>query len=71
MPELPEQTEPGVTGVCMWTPPGPGTVTIQARITYSVTFWANGYTEPLTDYTWTSEPTTYRSGELSAVNTNG
>ncbi len=70
MPTMPDQTEPGVNGACMWTPPGPGTVTIQARITYAVTFWANGYTEPLADYVWTSTPTTYRSGELSAVNTN-
>ena len=71
VPTLPDQTEPGVNGACMWTPPGPGTVTIQARITYSVTFWANGYTEPLADYVWTSPPAIYRSGELSAVNTNG
>ena len=70
MPTLPEQTEPGVNGPCMWTPPGPGTVTIQARITYTVTFWANGYTEPRPDYVWTSTPTTVQSGELAAVNTN-
>ncbi len=70
LPTVPDQTEPGVNGPCMWTPPGPGTVTIQARITYSVTFWANGYIEPLADYIWTSTPSTYRSGELSAVNTN-
>ena len=70
MPTLPDQTQPGINGSCMWTPPGPGTVTIQARITYNVTFWANGYTEPLADYTWTSAPATYKSGELSAVNTN-
>ncbi|HQZ35114.1 MAG TPA: hypothetical protein PK020_11855 [Ilumatobacteraceae bacterium] len=70
VPTMPDQTEPGVNGACMWTPPGPGTVTIQARITYAVTFWANGYTETLADYVWTSPPATYRSGELSAVNTN-
>ncbi len=70
VPLLPDQTEPGVNGSCMWTPPGPGTVTIQARITYDVTFWANGYTESLADYTWTSEPATFATGELSAVNTN-
>ncbi|MDO8364797.1 MAG: hypothetical protein Q7V88_18040 [Actinomycetota bacterium] len=70
MPALPELAEPGVNGPCMWTPPGPGTVTIQARITYSVTFWANGYTEPLADYVWTSPPATFATGELSAVNTN-
>ncbi len=71
MPELAEQTEPGINGACMWTPPGPGTVTIQARITYTVTFWANGYTEPEPDYVWTSEPVTFTTGELAAVNTNG
>ena len=71
MPALPDQSEPGVNGACMWTPPGPGKVTIQARITYAVTFWANGYTEPLADYVWTSEPVTFTTGELAAVNTNG
>lgn len=71
MPALPEQTEPGVNGPCMWTPPGPGTVTIEARITYHVTFWVTGYTEPLPDYVWTSAPVTFTTGELSAVNTNG
>ena len=50
--------------------PGPGTVTIRARITYNVTFWANGYTERLANYTWSSPPATYQSGELSDVNTN-
>lgn len=71
MPELPEQSPPGVNGACMWTPPGPGSVTIQARITYAVTFWANGYTEPMADYVWTSEPVTFVTGELAVVNTNG
>ncbi len=71
VPQLPEQTEPGVNGPCEWTPPGPGTVTIQARITYTVTLWANGYTEPQADYAWTSNPVTYDTGELAAVNVNG
>ena len=70
VPKLPDQSEPGINGDCMWTPPGPGTVTIQARITYDVTFWANGYTEALPDYTWVSEAATFATGELSAVNTN-
>ena len=70
VPALPDQSEPGVNGNCMWTPPGPGTVTIQARITYDVTFWANGYTEALADYTWVSPAATFATGELSAVNTN-
>lgn len=70
VPLLPDQSEPGVNGDCMWTPPGPGTVTIQARITYNATFWANGYTEALPDYTWVSPAATFATGELSAVNTN-
>ena len=53
----------------MWTPPGPGSVTVQARITYRVTFWANGFTEALPDYVWTSAEATFPTGELSAVNT--
>lgn len=69
LPTLPDQTEPGTNGPCTWTPPGPGTLTITARITYTITFWANGYTEPDTDYTWTSQPTTYPTGELTALNT--
>lgn len=68
-PVLPDQTEPGVNGPCTWTPPGPGQVTITARITYTVTFWVNGFTEPDDDYVWTSEPTVYDTGELIAVNT--
>ena len=71
LPELPEQTTPGMNGQCMWTPPGPGSVTIQARITYSVTFWANAYTEAQPDYVWTSPVATFDTGELAAVNTNG
>lgn len=71
MPALPAQSEPGVNGRCMWTPPGPGSVSVQARITYRVTFWANGYNEALRDYVWTSAPAVYRTGELAAVNTNG
>lgn len=69
-PVLPEQAEPGVNGPCTWTPPGPGSVTVQARITYRVTFWASGYTDPLPDYVWSSPVATFRTGELSAVNTN-
>ena len=69
LPELPDQTEPGPNGPCMWTPPGPGTLTITARITYTITFWANGYTQPDTDYTFASTPTSYRTDTLHAVNT--
>lgn len=68
-PVLADQTEPGVNGACTWTPPGPGEVTITARITYSITFWVNGFTEPDDDYVWSSAPTTYDTGELIAVNT--
>ena len=70
MPTLPAQASPGVNGPCMWTPAGPGTVTIEARITYRVTLWANGFTEQQPDYVWTSAPTTFAVGELSAVNVN-
>lgn len=69
MPTLPTQSAPGVNGSCRWTPPGPGSVVVQARITYRVTFWASGYTEALPDYVWTSLPATFRTGELAAVNT--
>lgn len=68
MPELPDQSVPGVNGDCMWTPPGPGTVTIQARISYRITFWANAYYEAQPDYLWTSLPVTFATGELAAVN---
>ena len=67
---MPDLTQPGVNWFCMWTPPGPGSVTIEARITYRVTFWASGYTEQLADYVWSSPPVTYPTGELSSVNTN-
>ena len=71
IPVLPDLTKPGVNSRCMWTPPGPGSVTIEARITYRVTFWVSGYTEQLADYVWSSPPATYPTGELSSVNTNG
>jgi hypothetical protein len=69
LPVLPDQTVPGPNGPCMWTPPGPGRVTITARITYTIQFWADGYTEVQDDYTWTSVATTFDTGELIAVNT--
>lgn len=70
MPELPAISRPGVNGPCRWTPPGPGTVVLRARLTYRVTFWANGYTEQLKDYVWTSAPAAYSVGELAVVNTD-
>ena len=69
-PTLPDTAVPGVNGPCTWTPPGPGSVRIEARITYSVTFWANGYTEQQPDYVWSSAPALFPTGELSSVNTN-
>lgn len=70
-PVLPGQTTPGVNGPCTWTPGGPGSVTVQPRITYRVTFWANGYTESLPDYVWTGVAAVWPTGELAAVNTTG
>jgi hypothetical protein len=55
---------------CAWTAPARGTVTITARITFAVTFWANGGIEPQPDFDWTSAPATYTVGELRAVNVN-
>jgi hypothetical protein len=71
MPRLPVQSAPGVNGACRWTPPGPGKVVVQARVSFAVTFWASGYTETLADYVWTSRPVRYSVGELAAVNTGG
>lgn len=67
---VPDLANPGINWFCMWTPPGPGTVRIEARITYRVTFWANAYTEQLADYVWNSPTAVYSVGELSSVNTN-
>jgi len=68
VPDLAEQTEPGINGRCTWTPPGPGTVTIQARVTFRVVLRASGFTAARPDYTWTSDPATYATGELTSVN---
>lgn len=68
-PHLPDQAEPNHTGPCTWTPPGPGSVTIQARMTYTVTLWTGQYTASLDDYVWTSEPSTFVTGSApTAVN---
>ncbi len=69
-PALPVAAEPGVGGPCTWTPPGPGEVTVTARITYGVTFWASGYTQAEPPYVWSSTPVTFRVGEMNAVNTD-
>lgn len=69
-PILPVTAEPGIGGPCTWTPPGPGRVTVTARITYDVTFWASGYTQAEPAYVWSSIPVSFAVGELSAVNTD-
>jgi hypothetical protein len=69
--DLASFAEPGVGGPCMWTPPGPGWVTITARVTFTVTFWVSGATEAQPDYVWASAPEQFRVGELRVVNTNG
>lgn len=68
--DLADFAEPGSNRACEWTPPGPGEVTITARQTFAVTFWASGAVESQADYVWTSEPATFRVGELVAVNVN-
>lgn len=70
LPTLPAQTSSGVNGPCMWTPPGPGTVTIQARVMYDVTLWVNGFSESQPSYSWTGPAATFDTGELAVVNTN-
>jgi hypothetical protein len=68
MPHLPPVALPGVNGSCRYTPPGPGTLTLQAIVTFHVTFWANGYSEAVPDYVLRGSIATYRVGELSSVN---
>ena len=68
--DLADFAEPGSNRACEWTPPGPGEVTITARQTFAVTFWASGSIEAQPDYVWPSEPVTFRVGELVAVNVN-
>lgn len=70
MPTLPATARPGIGGPCRWTPGGPGKVVVQARVTYRITFWANGWTEQLPDYVWASPPATFSVGELAVVNTD-
>ena len=68
MPTLSRIATPGVNGPCRYTPPGPGTLTVQAVVTFRITFWANGYSEPAPDYVFSGPVATYRVGELSSVN---
>ena len=37
-------------------------------MTYTVTLWTGQYTASLDDYVWTSEPSTFVTGDLTAVN---
>ena len=67
---LADFAEPGSNQDCEWTPPGPGEVTITARQTFAVSFWASGAVEPQPDYVWESSPVSFRVGELVAVNVN-
>lgn len=67
---LADFAEPGSNQDCEWTPPGPGEVTITARQTFAVSFWASGAVEPQPDYVWESAPVSFRVGELVAVNVN-
>jgi hypothetical protein len=74
-PERPDDpaldyAEPGKVEACAWSPPASGSVTIQSTIAYNLTLIANGTTQSLPTYYYTSEPTTLRTGELIAVNTN-
>jgi hypothetical protein len=71
MPQLPHVSTPGVNGPCRYTPPGPGTLAVQALVTFRVTFWANGYREPAPDYVLRGPTAIYRVGELSSVNRGG
>jgi hypothetical protein len=68
--DLADFAEPGSNRSCEWTPPGPGEVTVTARQTFAVTFWASGSVETQPNYVWASEPVTFRVGELVAVNVN-
>ena len=75
-PQVPDGfAEFGLPGVgpdrCVWTPGGPGKVTVTAHVTFAVTFWVSGATEAQPDYVWSSTPETFTVGELRAVNTNG
>ena len=45
-------------------------MTITARQTFAMTFWASGAVESQPDYVWSSAPTTFQVGELVAVNVN-
>jgi hypothetical protein len=67
---LADFAEPGA-GTCMWTPPGPGKVTVTATVTFGVTFWVSGAGEPQPDYVWKSPATEFKVGELVVVNING
>ncbi len=58
-------------GACAFVPGHRGTLTVTPVITYETTFVANDYREALPDFVWEGDPTTFRVGELHAVNTRG
>ena len=68
MPSMPARSTPGVNGACRYTPSVTGWLTVQARVRYRITFWANGYHEASPDYVLAGPIATYRVGELSSVN---
>jgi hypothetical protein len=58
-------------GPCAFVPGQRGSLTVTPVITYETTFVANEYREVLPDFVWEGDPTTFRVGELHAVNTRG
>lgn len=68
MPSMPSSASPGAGGPCRYTPPGPGRLTVQARLRYHLTFWASGYREPAADYVLAGPVASYAVGDLSSVN---
>jgi hypothetical protein len=58
-------------GPCAFVPGHRGSLTVTPRITYETTFVANDYREALPDFESEGDATTFRVGELHAVNTRG
>jgi hypothetical protein len=58
-------------GACAFVPGHRGALTITPVITYATTFVANDFQEALPDFVREGDPTTFRVGELHAVNTRG
>lgn len=67
--DLPDYADPGsFTQGCAWVPPGKGSVSVTARVTYRVTLWANGFVDELAPYVWSSAPIAFPTVELHSVN---